>query len=416
MHLKKRSKKLPLIFLLLLILGVGFHHVQGMENLTIQQKLDDFRYMYNILKDNYPFFEVKKRVYNIEWLAKRNEYEAKIINTKKDIEFEQVLQEILGELHSLHTCLYNNYDYNKALTVFSQISGQNPWIAILKKPEVIERYKVLSNQEQADKKEEKTNNFIKDKPRLKLAVIEPGTIAYLRFDSFDSLKTKTDKEPIYQFLKTIKDYSLLIIDIRGNGGGDRQYWQNNIVAPLIDKDLEAEYYGFLRGGSYFEPFLKARNIKLKDVKDLDPTITKDFPPEVVKDFKYYYKIIHAVSPSNPIGFKGDIYLLIDNGSYSAADAFAAFCKSTKFATLVGDRTMGDGIGNPIGLDMPFLALPNSGYVIRFSTGLGLNPDGSANEEKCTEPDIPVSAPIGETYEKDMVILKVIKLHKHILLH
>lgn len=97
----------------------------------------------------------------------------------------------------------------------------------------------------------------------------------------------------------------------------------------------------------------------------------------------YAEVNYDISPLNPVGFKGRIFLLVDDKVYSSAESFAAFAKAAKWATLVGTRTGGDGIG----IDPALVSLPNSGLIVRFPLEMGLNPDGSANEEFATAPDI-----------------------------
>ena len=77
------------------------------------------------------------------------------------------------------------------------------------------------------------------------------------------------------------------------------------------------------------------------------------------------------------------WVLIDGGVYSSADKFACFCRSTGWATLVGTRTSGDGMGaTPV-----LILLPESGLLVRFSVMAGENPDGSINAAAGTAPDL-----------------------------
>ncbi len=401
------SQKLQsLIMIAIFITALGFQQVAAVEGLTTEQKLEDFRYLYHILKDDYPFFEVKNRVYNVDWLAQKSEFETMITNTTTDREFEQVLKKILNELRSWHTTLLDYNDYQSSLTVFKKIGNDNPWVSVLTKPEVVQHYQQKPGQ---DSKVRVYNNSLTEKPRYQFNWIQSGAIAYLKINKFDKLKYVEDHKPIYRFLESIKDYPVLIIDVRQNGGGAQQYWKENLVAPLINQELKAEYYGFIRGGSYVKSFYQPFWKRFSPIEQLNPELAKRFPSEVVRNFKNYYQIVHAVSPVKPVGFHGKIYLLVDNGSYSSADTFASFSRATKFAVVVGERTKGDGINNPVGIDMPLLALPNSGLVVRFPVGLGFNPDGSVNEEKATEPDIQIKAPIADTPENDPVIRKVIEI-------
>ena len=60
-----------------------------------------------------------------------------------------------------------------------------------------------------------------------------------------------------------------------------------------------------------------------------------------------------------------------------------FCKNTKFATVVGENTGGDGGGRNVCV----VKLPVSGLLLRFRAMHVLNPDGSSNVESGTVPDV-----------------------------
>ena len=178
----------------------------------------------------------------------------------------------------------------------------------------------------------------------------------------------------------------MIIDIRENSGGDDMYWMANVISPLTKKPITVDNYIFTRG-DYGKPFYKARNIKLKSIDDLDDSTLKQMPEDIKKNFDCYWISSQTINPIDSIDFNGKIYLLVDNCVYSASESFAAFCKESGFATLVGETTSGDGIG----IDPLLFHLPNSGLVIRFSSTLGLNGDFTINEEVKTVPDVEVPA-------------------------
>ena len=97
--------------------------------------------------------------------------------------------------------------------------------------------------------------------------------------------------------------------------------------------------------------------------------------------------------------------MVDEGVYSSAEMLASFCKETKLAKLVVTRTGGDGIGfDPLKVD-----LPRTGYVLRFSDGLGLTESGSINELDKTKPDIEVIEDFTTTTKplKDQEIIKAV---------
>ncbi|XFO64920.1 hypothetical protein SPSIL_010290 [Sporomusa silvacetica DSM 10669] len=58
--------------------------------------------------------------------------------------------------------------------------------------------------------------------------------------------------------------------------------------------------------------------------------------------------------------------MVDRNSYSASDTFAAFCKSTKFATVVGEKTGGANLGNTYSEDIAITAAE----MIGATSGLG----------------------------------------------
>jgi C-terminal processing protease CtpA/Prc len=118
------------------------------------------------------------------------------------------------------------------------------------------------------------------------------------------------------------------------------------------------------------------------------TFFSNMPNEILDGSYYVCSNTDTIMPNNPIPFKGKIFVLINEWVVSASDDFAYFCKTSKWATVAGVRTMGDG-GN---LAEPTLfMLPNSGIVIAHPSVVGLNDDGSFNFETRTVPDIEIEA-------------------------
>ncbi len=60
--------------------------------LETRLKIKDFEYLYNVLEENYPFFEVNKRQYGIDWLGNKRKYKRLIRNTKTDAEFYEAME------------------------------------------------------------------------------------------------------------------------------------------------------------------------------------------------------------------------------------------------------------------------------------------------------------------------------------
>lgn len=425
MNLKKDTKKIIIISISLISIFVIYSFFNGKLykisvanqgthsstssysniNLTASQKIADFQYMYDILIENYPYFGVNERVNNINWTIQKNNFIQQIKKTTNDKEFKDVLTNIIKELNNNHTSLLNkkDYEYWKNLYITEPIICK-PWCDILYQSEVVKRYSELEKNESKNFNPINLNSFNNTKV-FSTNIIIPEKLAYIHISSFYGLNTKKDTEDIYNFFKQIKNFEYLIIDIRGNNGGDNGYWQNNLVAPLINEPISFNNYFLIRGGEYSKKFIDAKKIKLHNIKELDRKIMKNSHQEVFSDFKYYGELNYIVNPRNPVDFKGKIFLIVDRYVYSSAETFSVFCKATKWATVVGEQTAGDGVG----IDPFMLSLPNSGYIVRFAGSYGLNPDGSSNEEVKTTPDILVDATVGKSFEEDLAIQKIINL-------
>ena len=367
--------------------------------LTMEEKLEDFEYAYNLIKENYPFLEVNKRLHGVDWLANKEEYVERIKNTRTDDEFMMELSNIMRELNNGHTHVVEKEHFKWYHKAYSQdrILFENPWSKVFNEEKVLARYN-YSKQED----DEEIGYFGNTNPAFETDIIVPNKVAYLKIHIMDGGRVEEDGKEIRKFYEEIKDYEKLIIDIRGNSGGSDHYWQANVILPLAKEPISVSNYLLVRG-DYGNPFYRSRGIKLKPISHLDQDILKKMPEEVERNFQRYWKVTKTIKPKDPIDFRGKIYLLVDYRVYSSSESFAAFCKDSGFATLVGETTGGDGIG----IDPLFFSLPNSGIVIRFSSMMALNGDFTINEEVKTTPNVKVSAVPSKDYRYDKAIQYVL---------
>ncbi|WP_244499150.1 S41 family peptidase [Thermoanaerobacter thermohydrosulfuricus] len=427
------SRRLPILMITLVFLAIiflGTHiflntqlNLWQPKELSEKQKIEDFEYMYNILKDNYAHFYEVKKMYGYDWLAYKEQFKEKIKKTKNNLEFYNALNEILSKLHGRHTHVLDPGTYKYLL----QSLNYKPYEDILKKSESSYKMweKIFKNAYQEGSVED---HFLRTRKRENVVaeVIEPGKVAYLKIYSFlidyhkEGEEYKKERKKIYDFLRSIKDYPYLIIDISDNKGGDGQYWLEAIVGPLRDnlkgvENLSIEEISLVRGGDYvveilenFVPDLRNNTIDKLPMYNLLPMEVKESfryyltMKNTIKDFEKYLKDIE------PVGFNGKIFLLIGRATYSTANDFAKFCKKTGFATLIGERTTGDG-----GWCMPdIMRLPNSGLIVRFDGEMLINQDGTSYFETGTIPDIEIKMIPKNPFEKDeelkQKILQVIK--------
>lgn len=395
--------------------------------LTPQQIDEDFEAFMTLIKDNYPFLEINKRVNGIDFLANKADYKERMKNVKSSEDLHHALNGILKDLNNGHTHILYHDNFGSSptslLECYQEIEsyGYSAWVKTLKQPAVAKHYgnmKMKKTSTQASTSSTNSSTGISDNLRMEL--LAGGNLAYLRVSSFGHQHIEKDQQAVSDFLNKAKNSKSLIIDIRGNGGGSTSYWEELLVKPLLNKPVTYTTYSLYKLGANNKRMLdslypdentsafssSSHERHLKPIESLKALNLKNAKPEVFTEFDVYTEGILALEPSHSGGFKGKIYLLVDSGVYSSSEAFANFSKNTDFATLVGSRTGGDGIGRDPGL----FALPNSGLVVRYSCDYGIDTTGAANEEVQTEPDYYTK----DTYVNgdltlDTCILEVMKL-------
>ena len=329
------------------------------KQLTRKEKLEDFDYAYDILKNNFPYFPLESKKTNFDWLAHKKEYEKQVKNTKNDIEFYNAMTNIFYSVQNAHTHIIppsyledykkneGNYTWLNVLDNSKVKARNNYWKKELNKDNgnyvvplcflyVEGKYVVVNNQdigkpnnagidysylegnildkinsipvddyvkgmmnktyleydssrnklklnplfltsrsneewnlsfktakgETVDKKissikfsETNDNQGQSKSNNTENCIISSNKVAYMRVDSMNMDTKDSDFLEISKFYDKIKGYPYLIIDIRGNGGGGDTYWQDNIVAPLLEKSLSATGRLLFSKGDYVQPFI-----------------------------------------------------------------------------------------------------------------------------------------------------------------
>lgn len=332
------------------------------ESLTPLERLADFEYLYSVVSENYPFLWVNERINGIDWLGEKDEFRKLVEAAETDEEFTQAIAYILSRLNNGHTHILS-----------SSLAGT-----------------------------------VTDDNNVTTSVIDEGRIAYIKIRSFSSRYIEQDRQQVLEFLASVRDYPNLLIDIRGNGGGSEQYWRQLLVAPLISDPVAWRWYVAVRSGAAVQEYLKNRlgpGYYFLQVGRANLPRLQNVPREVfTEEFIEPIQLPDVIMPKNPVGFGGRIFLLVDERVYSSTETFAAFAKTTGWATLVGTVTGGDGIG----FDPMVFTLPNSELNIRMAESMGLNPDGTANEETKTVPDVLVDTGL-DAADRDVVLETAVAL-------
>jgi C-terminal processing protease CtpA/Prc len=241
-----------------------------------------------------------------------------------------------------------------------------------KKPKnitAIERKKIKAN-----RRKKRVNGYNKDSKNFirELSFIEPeNSIVQLKINHFKKGRFRTFYRESFAEIEK-KQAKTLILDLRNNGGGRL----NEIVKlysyladstfVFLDKS-EVVSRASLFEGSYFNK----GTVPLKIIKSIfSPfvfgyillTVHKD------KDGKNYFATKTTPHSVKKNAFKGNIYVLINGGSFSASSIISSNLKGSKRATFVGEETGGTYNGTVAGF-MPVVKLPHSKLKIRIGNML-----------------------------------------------
>ncbi len=380
-------RKSKIIGLILIAVMVNAKAQEPMH-LTTEQKIADFDSLYHQLEYAFPYFEVNKRLNNVDWLANYDSYKSRIKNTKDDREFLAQIDTIMGDLHCGHAdilpTMYYHYMHSRYRMASLILWPYGRYVHELNKNGAKKKNKYWTEIAKQLYPESGAGSNLADldeKDNITFEIIENESIAVMHIKSFLYEHIKEDKDTILDFFANINNYENLIIDIQTNSGGDTRYWQKNIVPYLINSPTSYSSYMAFRNTQAFYSFAGEKSGLPVDSVKLD-----NMPEELLSGDYLFIKSDNQIEPDkNSFQYKGSIYLLADHSVFSSSEAFANFCKSSGFAKVAGEITGGDGIGSD-----PFLyTLPISGIAIRYPGIMGLNSDGSSNEEMGTIPEIPI---------------------------
>ena len=303
----------------------------------------------------------------------RAKYAGEAEAAEDDESFALVLRNMFSELNNFaHLNLVTPEMYQRLYNIFvfdeTIGSDENPFTVILQDSGLSDYYVRPENPE--DLIQETDNEY----PDVWAQYFSNTETLYLRIQSFAHELIESNSVVINEAFEKYPEAENLIIDLTNNSGGDDNYWKQNLVAPL--------------GGNY--TFSARTYIKKSDLTDkyFSERETSDIPDDAPVWVEQLG--LNRCLKNDWILTDGSIqeknikkWALTSERVYSSADKFVNFCKRTGWATIIGTRTGGDGLGStPV-----LLMLPDSGLLVRFSAEAGENPDGRLNAAKGTLPDI-----------------------------
>ena len=278
----------------------------------------NFEALWKIIDEHYCFLDYKQHEYGLDWQQIYNKYRVRVQGQLTDLQLFEVLTQMLGELRDGHVNLSTSYDYGRYWSWFENYPA-NVSDTLLRRYMGTD-YKIASG--------------------LRYRILDDN-IGYLRYESFSSPIGEGNIDEALMYMMLCQG---LIIDIRGNGGGDLTYAE--LLAARFCKEKTLVGYTQHKTGKGHSDF-----------SSLEPLY---------------------IEPSSNIRWTKPVVVLTNRQVFSAANEFTMYMKAMPMVKVVGDHT-GGGAGMPFSSSLP------NGWVVRFSaiptydaqrqsTECGIDPD------------------------------------------
>ena len=282
----------------------------------------NFEALWHIIDEHYCFFAEKQQLYGVDWDAIYNKYKVRANdNSLTSQQLFEVLTDMLAELRDGHVNLTTAYDYG--------------------------RYWAWQENYPANVSDTLLRRYLGTDYHIAAGLyyrVLDDNIGYVRYGSFLSPIGDGNIDEVLSHMLFCRG---LIIDIRGNGGGD-----------LTNAELLAAHFC---NEKTLVGYLRHKTGKGHD----------DFS---AMEPRY-------IEPSNGIRWQKRVCLLTNRQVFSAANEFAVYMSAMPRVTIVGDHT-GGGAGMPFNNSLP------NGWNVRFSAVPMYDAQQRAAEDGI-EPDVRV---------------------------
>ena len=297
---------------------------------------------------------------------------------------------------SLDHAKYLMFEESFPLLLANYLDIHPPWTV---KYEINSQVQVSELQEMTSEAYFKQRSQQSNRYRSYSISVNDEKIPVLDLPGFSYGKAKDWESFIDTFFLTYKSSRYLVIDVRQNPGGSG-YWGFYLLdyftgsAYRIAKKFEFKVSQMMRESMYASKAGDQLNH--------------------VKNGEYLSVANHQMrSPHRKLNkFKGKIFLLISENTFSAGVVFAAVFKANQMGVVVGQETSGR---ESFGSDPVFITLPNTGLKGSIPVAIYALPGN--NPDRGVKPDIKVTRSIDD-YQlgRDKEMEKVKKLIKEDMKH
>ena len=300
--------------------------LNGCEGNTIKEYNNDaqtnFDALWEILDEKYCYFTAKE----LDWIGVYNEYQPRLKYCKNVYSLFNLMAEMLDTLQDGHVNLYSAFDISRCKGWYEDY------------PEDYYSHIVYSDK------------YVKNDPKIaggfKYSFIDNKEIGYIQYSSFSNGFSSANLGYMDYYFRNAKG---IIIDVRGNGGGQLDYSERLASCFFKEKTITG-------------------NMKHKTGKGHN-----DFAEPMP---------IYTDPAEAPIDWSDRIVVVLSNRKcYSATNDFIVRVKHAPNVTVIGGITGGGG-GMPLSQELPI------GWMIRFSA-VPMFDSNMNHTEFGVEPDIEV---------------------------
>ncbi len=369
-----------------------------MDNKIIALKKEQKDGKYQIYQSNYPELKsingipISEFIDKVDWAYKYAPAYAKIHRFSLERNFEYLLTSVFGK-SDLYAFTFTNGNQEKILQLKLE-NNPKRWTDLTYKPNITKINSLFS--------------------------IKGNNIGYI---SIPAMVDRTSENGnLYRFVDAYmheyKNTDALIIDLRNNGGGTRQFlmqlapyflapdekpWVANIAKirsdQVINEDMESMKERYLYN-------YKSENLKKEDRSAIDSFMNNFKPiwkydPEKYSD--YFYMTLRHDMGVDHYYYNKPIYVLVNERSFSAASVFTTAVKGMGNVKIAGVTTDGSS-GRSQGFD-----LNNSKINLKLSSMISFQRNGTTLDTYGTEPDIIIQKDMNQILgQKDTQLEKLVE--------
>ncbi|WP_372754632.1 S41 family peptidase [Mariniflexile sp.] len=192
-------------------------------------------------------------------------------------------------------------------------------------------------------------------------------VAYMRIESFTNGNYKKFYKESFAILDSLKTENF-ILDLRDNGGGrisEISYLYSFLAKEKFQLVKESEVNSRLPYFDFLMSNTTPTSLKIASVLGSPMIVIHNLIKTKKREDRIYYNLRFSKEKEpNNLAYKGNLYVLINGGSFSASALLSTHLKATDRAVFVGEETGGAYNGCVAGI-YKIHQLPNSKLKIRM---------------------------------------------------